>query len=270
MVMGEGPKSVVKLVNTTSPTGDWHVFILRNSCRRVVFKDLVIDGNRTGLTNPDEQSHGIEVEAGTEDLVVDRCILRECFGDGVRLLGTDQPGKNVKRVRIENCLFQSNKRSGLGIQRALEQIIIAGCIFDATVTDQSIDFEPSGSDAPTDLIIQGCIINHTNQTVAVSLSGISGPDPLFRCKFTDNIVLGGPIFCTDVGQLTIQNNIVLVTNLGTVQRIPIQIQRGLGMRRGQRLPRVLAVFLARFLSARRHPASGPQGCRYIVARRLAT
>ena len=226
MVMAEGPKSVVKLVNTTSATGDWHVFILRNNCRRVVFKDLVIDGNRTGLTNPDEQSHGIEVEAGTEDLVVDRCILRECFGDGVRLLGTDQPGKNVKRVRIENCLFQSNKRSGLGIQRALEQIIIADCIFDATVTDQSIDFEPSGSDAPTDLIIEGCIINHTNQANAVSLSGISGPDPLFRCKFTDNIVLGGPIFCIDVGQLTIQNNIVLVTNLETVERIPIQIQRG--------------------------------------------
>jgi len=52
MVMGEGPKSVVKLVNTTAPTGDWHVFILRKDCQRVVFNDLVIDGNRTGLTDP--------------------------------------------------------------------------------------------------------------------------------------------------------------------------------------------------------------------------
>src|SRR3954471_22357548 len=108
MVMGEGPKSIVKLVNTTSATGDWHVFILRNNCRHVVFKDLVIDGNRTGLTNPDEQSHGIEVEPGTEDLVVDRCILRECFGDGMRLLGKGQPGPHVKRLRIENSLFQTN------------------------------------------------------------------------------------------------------------------------------------------------------------------
>jgi hypothetical protein len=33
MVAGEGPKSVVKLADTTDPngTGDWHVFILRNN-----------------------------------------------------------------------------------------------------------------------------------------------------------------------------------------------------------------------------------------------
>jgi hypothetical protein len=221
MLAGEGPKSVVKLMDTTSATGDWHVFILRNKCQRVVFKDLVVDGNRTGLTKPDEQSHGIEVEPGTEDLVVDRCILRECFGDGVRLLGADQPGKNVKRLRIENSLFQTNKRSGLAIQRALEKIIIVNCVFDATVSDQSIDFEPSGSDGPTDLIIQGCLINHTNGTSAVTLSGIGGPDPLVRCKFSDNIVLGGQIFCTDVHQLTIQNNIVL-----SPKRTPIAVTRG--------------------------------------------
>jgi hypothetical protein len=224
MVMGEGPKSVVKLVDTTERTGDWHVFILRNNCQRVVFKDLVIDGNRTGLTQPDQQSHGIEVEPGTEDLVVDRCILRECFGDGMRLLGA--PGKNVKRLRIENSLFQTNRRSGIVIQRALEQIIIANCIFDATVKGQSIDFEPTGSDGPTDLLIQGCIINHTNKAQAVTFSGISGRQPLVRCKFSDNILLGGPIFSTDVNQLTIQNNIIVVTNLGAGQRIPVQVQRG--------------------------------------------
>ncbi len=226
MVMGEGPKSVVKLVDTTERTGDWHVFRLRNNCQRVVYKDLVIDGNRTGLTNPDEQSHGIEVESGTEDLVIDRCIMRECFGDGVRLLGTNRPGQNVKRVRIENCLFQTNKRSGLSIQRAIGQIIISNCIFDATVSDQSIDFEPTGQGGPTDLIIQGCLINHTNRTVAVTMSGNSGGDPLVRCKFTDNILLGGPIFCTDVNQLTIQNNVVVVGEVGPGQRIPVQVQRG--------------------------------------------
>jgi polygalacturonase len=226
MVLGEGPKSVVKLIDTTAATGDWSVFVLRNNCRRIVFKDLVVDGNRTGLTEPDEQSHGVEVESGTEDLVIDRCIVRECFGDGVRLVGTDQADKVVRRVRIENCLFQTNKRSGLGIQRAIEQIIVANCHFDATVSDQSIDFEPTGSGGPTNLIIQGCVINHTNPTKAVTLSGVSGPDPLLDCKFTDNIVLGGPIFCSDVNQLTIQDNTVLVTDLGTVQRIPVQVQRG--------------------------------------------
>ncbi len=226
MVMGEGPKSVVKLVDTTAQTGntgDWFVFLLRNKCRRVVFKDLVIDGNRSRLTNPDKQSHGIEVESGTEDLVVDRCILRECFGDGMKVLGGEsQASPHSKRLRIENCLFQANKRSGIVIQRAIEQIIIANCVFDATESDNTIDIEPSSTDKPTDVLIQGCIINHTNEASAVHLSGISGSKPLTRCKFSDNIVLGGQVFCVDVNQLTIQNNIIFVTT----QRIPVEVPRG--------------------------------------------
>jgi hypothetical protein len=225
-VAGEGPSSIVKLVDTTSPTGDWHVFILRHGCRRVVFRDLTVDGNRAGLTGADEQTHGIEVEDGTADLTLDGCVLRDCFGDGVRLLGTAQGDGNVRRVRIEGCLFQANKRSGLGIQRALEQVVVANCFFDGTVSDQSIDFEPTGTDGPTDLVIQGCVIRHTNRTPAVTLSGIGGSDPLVRCKFADNLVLGGGIFCTDVRQLTIQGNIVLVTDLGAQQRVPVHIQRG--------------------------------------------
>ena len=211
MVMGEGPRSVVKLLNEPESTGDWHVFLLRNDCQRIVFKDLVIDGNRIGLLNADEHSAGIHAESGTEDLVVDRCILRNCFGDGLRMLRTNSPQRKVKRLRIENCLFQKNKRSGVAIQRGVEQIIIANCVFDATESDNSIDIEPSDTDMPADVLIQGCIINHTNPTEAVHLAGTSHNDPLVRCKFTDNIVLGGAVFCVDVDQLTIQNNIVFVT-----------------------------------------------------------
>jgi len=224
-IAGDGPRSAVKLVNTTAATGDWHVFILRNGCQRIVFTDLVVNGNRTGLTKPDEQSHGIEVEPGTQDLVVDRCIIRDCFGDGIRLLGA--ANNNVRRVRIENCLFQTNKRSGLGVQRALEQVIVSHCIFDGTVTDQSIDFEPTGADAPSDMIIDGCIINHTNATAAVTLSGVSGPDPATRIRFSNNIVLGGQVFSTDIRQLTVQGNTIVVPAAATPHnRIPLQIQRG--------------------------------------------
>lgn len=222
MVMGEGPRSVVKLLNEPDPIGDWHVFLLRNDCQRIVFKDLVIDGNRIGLLNADEHSAGIQAESGTKDLVVDRCILRNCFGDGLRMLRTNAPQRKVKRLRIENCLFQKNKRSGVAIQRGVEQIIIANCVFDATESDNSIDIEPSDTDMPTDVLIQGCIINHTNPTAAVHLAGTSHNDPLVRCKFTDNIVLGGAVFCVDVDQLTIQNNIVFVTQHG----IPVELHLG--------------------------------------------
>lgn len=224
MVMGEGPRSVVKLVDTDAQTGDWFVFLLRNGCQRVVFKDLAIDGNRFGLTNPDEQSHGIQVEFGTEDLVVDRCILTNCFGDGMKVFGGEsEANPHSLRLRIENCLFQKNKRSGVVIQRAIEQIIIANCIFDANDDDNSIDIEPSSTDAPTDVLIHGCTINHTNDTSAVHLNGISGSKPMVRCKLSDNIILGGQIFSTDVNQLTIQNNIVFVPT----KRIPVEVKRGI-------------------------------------------
>jgi hypothetical protein len=51
MIMGEGPKSVVKLVDTTAATGDWHVFMLRNGCQRVVFRaGFMMHGNVSVLT----------------------------------------------------------------------------------------------------------------------------------------------------------------------------------------------------------------------------
>jgi len=225
-VAGEGPSSVVKLVDTTSATADWKVFVLRNQCRRVVFRDLVVDGNRTGLTDPDEQSHGIAVQDGTDDLLVTACTLRDCFGDGLRLLGTATAGENVTRVRVESCLFQTNHRTGLAVQRAIEHVVVANCIFDSTEHGQDIDFEPTGTDSPSDFIVTGCIIRHANQSGAVALSGISGPDPLVRVKFSDNIVTGGRVFSTDVRDLTVQNNIVITSAETSANRVPLEVQRG--------------------------------------------
>jgi hypothetical protein len=60
----------------------------------------------------------------------------------------------------------------------------------------------------------------------VSLSGSGRTDPARRIKFSDNEVIGGHIFCTDVSELTIQNNTIRVANFGTAQRIPIHVALG--------------------------------------------
>lgn len=44
------------------------------------------------------------------------------------------------------------------------------------------------------------------------MSGKSDGEPLVSCKFSDNIVVGGPVFCLDFKQLAIQNNIVIVAS----------------------------------------------------------
>jgi hypothetical protein len=226
MVRGEGSASVVKLVDTTARTGDWHVFVLRDNCRSVVFRDVVVDGNRTGLTEPDEQSHGITLLDGTDDVLVTGCTMRECHGDGLRLAGTAAAGEHVTRVRVESCLFETNRRTGLAIQRAVEKVVVANCIFDSTVHGQDIDFEPTGADGPVDFIISGCIVKHANRSAAVALSGIGGSAPLVRAKFTDNVVVGGQVFSTDVHQLTVQNNVIIMEEQPEGNRIALNVQRG--------------------------------------------
>lgn len=223
VVAGMGPGSIICLqdANVAGRT-NWHVFILHEGCQRVVFQDLVIDGNRDGLVVDDvtnEQFHGIDV-LSVEDLVIDRCTLRNCVGDGIRFVGQSEvPDATIKRVHVENCLFQSNVRSGIVVQRGIEQMVIANTIFDSTIGDQTIDFEPSGGDesvAPMNIVIQGCLINHINHTPAVTLSGINPTNPSLHCKFNNNLVLGGAIFCAYVSHLTIQNNTVrVVDRLGT-------------------------------------------------------
>jgi hypothetical protein len=222
-VAGDGPASVVKLVDTSAPTGDWHVVILRDGAHDVLISDLVLDGNRTGLSHPDEQSHGLEIEPGTEDVTIDRCVFRECHGDGLRLLGHEDA--HVRRVRVSNSLVARNKRSGLAVQRAVADVIVEGCMFQDTITDQSIDFEPTGVDAPTDLLIHGCVIVHTNPAAAITLSGISGPDPAVRVTLADCLLIGGSVFSTDVSRLVIHGNTITVPQ-SAKQRPAIQIQRG--------------------------------------------
>ena len=64
--------------------------------------------------------------------------------------------------------------------------------------------------------------------MAVAISGIGGPDPTRRVKFiNNNIVLGGAVFCTDVDQLSIQNNTVVIPDdPDKTSGIPLHVQRG--------------------------------------------
>jgi hypothetical protein len=210
-----------------------HVIETRD-CKNLTIRDLSIHGAFLTMASINEQMHGVFLNEGSERIVVEWVRVFQSGGDGIRFLGRE--ANKVRKVWVDGCQLVQNKRSGVAIQRALEQAIITNCLFDSTLTDQSIDIEPSGNGGPTDLVIQGCIINHTNPTPAVTLSGIRArldgngaiidPQPLIRCKFSNNIILGGHVFCTDVHQLSIQNNVVLVTDIGTVQRIPIEIAGG--------------------------------------------
>ncbi len=158
-------------------------------CRNLTLRELSVHGSYLTLGNAAEQMHGIHLTEGSEEIAVHRVRVFQCAGDGLRLLGS--PARRVRKVWVEGCRFIQNKRSGVGFQRASEFVWIRNCYIEMTIpsTDQSIDFEPTGVGAPTDIIIESNIIVHQTGAAAVSISGISSTDATRRVSFAHNIVL---------------------------------------------------------------------------------
>jgi hypothetical protein len=204
---------------------DTHVIETRD-CKRLTFRDFSLHGAYLTMGNTNEQMHGLFLNEGSEEIIVERLRVFQSAGDGLRFLGS--PDNKVRKVWVDGCQFVQNKRTGVAFQRGAEFVWIRNCYIEMIPpsTDSCLDFEPSGHGAPTDIIIDANFMKHGLPATAVAISGIGGPEPTRRVKFSNNVLIGGEIFCTDVDQLTIQNNTVLVTDLGIKNRIPVQIQRG--------------------------------------------
>jgi hypothetical protein len=204
---------------------DTHVIETRD-CKNLTIRDLSVHGAYLTMANTNEQMHGVCLNAGSEELVIERVGVFQSAGDGIRFLGGAE--NKVRKVWVDGCRFVQNKRTGVAFQREVEFVWVRDCYIEMIPpsTDSCVDFEPTGNVAPTDVIIDSNFMMHGVRATAVAISGISGTDPTRRVKFSNNVLIGGEIFCTDVDQLTIQNNVVIVPNLGTKNRIPVQVQRG--------------------------------------------
>lgn len=226
-IRGAGPGvTILRLMPQQDLSGpDTHVIETRD-CKNLTVRDLSIHGAYLSMGKTNEQMHGINLNEGSEDIIFERVRVFQTAGDGLRFLG--RPENKVRRVWVDGCQFVQNKRTGIGFQRAAEFVWVRNCYIEMTPpsTDSCIDFEPTGNAAPSDIIIDSNVMNHGTRATAVSISGIRGPDPTRRVKFTNNVLIGGEIFCTDVAQLSIQNNLVLTTDLETTGRTPLMVQRG--------------------------------------------
>jgi hypothetical protein len=218
--------TVLRLMPDQDLSGpDTHVIETRD-CSNLTLRDLSVHGAYLTIGNANEQMHGININEGSEEIVIDRVRVFQTAGDGIRLLGS--PTNKVRKVWLDDCRIVQNKRSGVGFQRSCEFVWIRGCYIEMTApsTDSCVDFEPTGSVAPTDIIIDSNVIVHGTRAVAVSISGISGPDPTRRVQFVNNVLLGGEVFCTDVDQLAIRNNMLLVGADEDRGRVLVNVQRG--------------------------------------------
>lgn len=233
---GSGAGATVLRLMPGQELANTHVIETRN-CTNLTLSDLSVHGAYLTMGTVNEQMHGIQVNEGSEEIVVERVRVFQTAGDGIRFVGA--PTNTARKIWVQGCRFIQNKRTGVSFQRGAERVWIRNNYIEMTPpsTDACVDFEPSrGSDfPPTDIVIDSNIMVHRNATVAVSISGIppttdTGVEPALRVKFANNILVGGPVLCTDIDQLTIQNNVVVVTADAPVDnriiRIPLQVQRG--------------------------------------------
>jgi hypothetical protein len=200
----------------------------------VTFRDMSVHGAYLTLANAHEQMHGMNVFLGSEEITVQDVTVFQSAGDAIRFVGN--PGRKVSKVWVDRCRLIQNKRSGVSFQRDVEFVWVRDSFIDMTApgSDQCVDFEPSAFGvndivAPTDVIIESNVFVHGDgnpTNTAVSLSGVSGADPARRVKFANNLVLGGAVFCTDVADLTIQNNTVLFPDSPKPGGDLLSIQRG--------------------------------------------
>jgi hypothetical protein len=210
-ITGDGMDStVLKMAPGSYPTAAFMILVNRTSGNTI--KNLTLDMNVTasgGTFYSDEQSHGIRV-VSSSDIRIDGVRFRNTPGDGIYLLGLAEAGDPwTERVVIENSHFTKTWRNGITIQRAVRNLQIRRNTFDE-ISQQSISSEPSGNNAPTDIIIEDNVIRHWSQTSSytIAISGTRPSDRLRRLVFRRNQVEGGYVYFLWTDDLEISNNTI--------------------------------------------------------------
>src|SRR6266568_3588278 len=212
---GAGPGvTVIRLMPDQDLHGpDTHVIEARN-CEKLTMRDLTVHGAYLTMAAVNEQMHGIHINEGCRDVVLERVEVFQSAGDGVRLLGSAT--NKVRRVWLGGCRLIQNKRTGIAFQRAVEVVWVRDCYIEMTPpsTDSCIDFEPSDESgthddlAPADVIIDSSVLVHGTPAQAVSISGVKGTDPARRVRFTNNTVHGGVLGGVHAQDVTVAGNTI--------------------------------------------------------------
>lgn len=200
-IRGDGMGASVLRMLAGTYVGDFH--LLRAESDLLELDELTLDGNRSNIPQADEQTHLVQLR-DCRSFAARRVEFRDAKGDGIKAVGSGG-ALLVDDLLVEGCTFRNNGRSGITVQRAVRSARILGCYFVGT-SDQDIDFEPTGSTAPSRIVIADNVIEHSTAPFAVTLSGISGPDRTTDVLLVDNVITGGRVGGIDMRNVVIRGN----------------------------------------------------------------
>jgi hypothetical protein len=112
---GAGATILRLMPNQDLSKPDTHV-IETVDCRNLTLRDLSVHGAYLTMGNTNEQVHGITINQGSEDIVVERVRVFRSAGDGIRLLGRPEdtaheiPANKVRRIWVRDA--GSSRTSG--------------------------------------------------------------------------------------------------------------------------------------------------------------
>lgn len=170
------PGAVFKIKHTlTVQTGDEYVFHLIGA-QRIHFQGCEFDGNRGALLVADEQTH-IFLTNDAANITWSDCILRNAWGDGIKVIGTLTAGVYASHdLLVEDSLFIDNGRGGIGLASTVRKVDVLRTDFLRT-SDQAIDFEPGSGYGIVDVTIEDVYIGPSTSSgvYVLTLSGGSTP-----------------------------------------------------------------------------------------------
>ena len=220
--LGSGNASIVHMAGNAF-NGDWYLFYLRDTVKRVTFKNLAFTG--VGVTNPDpaEQNHAIQISnlltdnAYTGNVLITDCRFHRFVGDGVRVLGNGAT-RLVRDVLVKRCAFTMRdpgsglgSRSGVAYQRGTFGVNVINCYLTGS-DDQEVDMESTSTIAMGQNAIDGNHIDHdANGNAGMTLTG-TGVGRHSRSVVSRNTILDGSIQGLNVQQSVLTGNMVSLNN----------------------------------------------------------
>lgn len=151
-VIGDGPGSILRTIST-APTGARNLVEINNSASRVELSDFTIDGNRTGLISPDEQTHGIQPGNGTtgcKNVHIHDMWFKNLHGDGIRSLGSRVPARfnaALAGTGVYNAVLEAHPPGVIGnsFTFALIADSPSGVTINETETTLTVHYQPGVS-----------------------------------------------------------------------------------------------------------------------------
>lgn len=206
-IMGAGEGSIIAFLTESHVSTARSLIAMRGGSSNVEIENLILDGNKAGVTFGSIETRLLDVE-NTTDLLVTSCTIRNSTGRATRI---GDAANACDRITFHNCRITENDNSGLEFDDAAI-VRIADCNFDG-------NSDGSGQDAgdvfivPTvagadDFLIEGCYFDSNEDDRSIHALGTTAA--ISRLTIVDCTILGS-VRLNTVSNSRISDNYMRVT-----------------------------------------------------------